>query len=582
MVRRFPCLIYLIVFGLGCGMVLPKGSFAATEAYYRFEPGGLLLDSSGNGRHLIVNQRNDGGAAPGVSLPSGFPTVVPVTEGVANTQAIQVNPDTSTPLDNGYLATADDEIFSSTSFTIEAFIRAVNTASGTTQALVGQWNSPINQRGWLLSLSSKTLKIQVSGNGVNNAEVTNFTLEPDVDYYVGGSLHFQTDIGPLGQDLVARLYLRDLTNNGPLLTSQFYMASPSGLNNPPYGLSIGSTTVPAPTLGGAHFAGIIDEVRFSTGVLDPTQLLGYAPNAGVVSPPTIRGSYVPSGPLNRVDVTLNGDQLTSYTPADLLPATLVDFKSYGALNSQRADILMPAGSTEPAPLEARAGLLGDLMMNTGFIDVESWTVNFAENIVNRPGPDIVLVDFGSPDSINVTIGEITKTGVFATTTSAGAHLPDLTHFLSASGIPVTTLAELEAATFPDPPAVTAGNTNMYGIDLSDFGFAEGASLTAGTNVIFFGGTTIDPVEVLGLKEPVTNIPGDFDGDGVVDGQDFLLWQRGASTNGNMDLTDLANWRDNYGVGAVAAATPIPEPSGLALLLLGNLIGISRLRKVLFS
>ena len=65
---------------------------------------------------------------------------------------------------------------------------------------------------------------------------------------------------------------------------------------------------------------------------------------------------------------------------------------------------------------------------------------------------------------------------------------------------------------------------------------------------------------------------DFDGDGVVDGADFLTWQRGfgaatthrqgdANRSGAVDANDLAIWRSQFGGGVVAAASAIPEPSG---------------------
>jgi hypothetical protein len=569
MVRRFTCIIYLIFFGLGCGIAMPESTFAATEAYYRFEPGGLLNDSSGNNRHLVTNSRN----AVGVSLPAGFSNPIPVTGGLANTQAIAVNPDTLSTTDNGLLATASSasgDVFSSTSFTIEALIRPTAATPGATQVLVSNFDSTINERGWYLGLMNGTLRILASGNGIASNIWNGFNpLVLNNDYYVGGSLHFQPDVGPAGEDLVVRLYLRDLTNNGPLQTFQVYSTSPTTLFNPTAGLSIGSTgTTPH---GTAHFPGIVDEVRYSTGVVEITDLLGYDPNAGVIAPTVIRGFYT-GGPLTRLDVTLNGDQLTSYAPEDMVTATLAEY----AANTQgtlRADILTPGTVLSAPASEERAGLLGDLQMNTGFIDAASWSVNFAENIVNRAGPDIVLVDFGASDSIDVTIGSTTLTGTIATTTYAGAELAGLQHWQSVES-PVTTLAELQSATFVDPSIPTAGNVNMFGIDLSDFGFANGALLTAGTLVTFSGGTTIDPVEVIGLKEPQVGIPGDFDGDEDVDGRDFLLWQR------NPAVGNLADWQNNYGTGGgLTAVTAVPEPSNLMLLLLGNLIGIRRHRKM---
>ena len=58
--------------------------------------------------------------------------------------------------------------------------------------------------------------------------------------------------------------------------------------------------------------------------------------------------------------------------------------------------------------------------------------------------------------------------------------------------------------------------------------------------------------------------GDFDGDGDIDGHDFLLWQRGGSPNG-ISSGDLALWQDTYGTSPLAAVT-IPEPSALALVI----------------
>src|SRR5690606_23110053 len=80
--------------------------------------------------------------------------------------------------------------------------------------------------------------------------------------------------------------------------------------------------------------------------------------------------------------------------------------------------------------------------------------------------------------------------------------------------------------------------------------------------------------------------GDFDGDGDVDGQDFLTWQRGFGTtnatladgDANRDRTvgapDLDVWMQQYGHathphdGPHAHSTQVPESSTLLLLLAG--------------
>lgn len=82
-------------------------------------------------------------------------------------------------------------------------------------------------------------------------------------------------------------------------------------------------------------------------------------------------------------------------------------------------------------------------------------------------------------------------------------------------------------------------------------------------------------------------PGDFNGDGNVDGRDFLVWQRqvgqtgyyplqqnDADTNadGIVDSADLALWQQYYGyvnpLSSLAAGLSVPEPTSLTFLLVG--------------
>jgi T5SS/PEP-CTERM-associated repeat protein len=71
--------------------------------------------------------------------------------------------------------------------------------------------------------------------------------------------------------------------------------------------------------------------------------------------------------------------------------------------------------------------------------------------------------------------------------------------------------------------------------------------------------------------------GDFDGDGDVDGRDFLIWQRGGSPNPR-SASDLADWQANYGVAPVTSVSmAVPEP-GNVLLMIGYATGIAFLRR----
>lgn len=73
-----------------------------------------------------------------------------------------------------------------------------------------------------------------------------------------------------------------------------------------------------------------------------------------------------------------------------------------------------------------------------------------------------------------------------------------------------------------------------------------------------GAAALATIEIRALS---ATIAGDFDGDGDVDGRDFLFWQR------NTSVGSLSDWQANYGassLGAVSTSLAIPEPSTLAL------------------
>ncbi len=70
-----------------------------------------------------------------------------------------------------------------------------------------------------------------------------------------------------------------------------------------------------------------------------------------------------------------------------------------------------------------------------------------------------------------------------------------------------------------------------------------------------------------------NHPGDFDGDGDVDGRDFLVWQQGESFN-PFSPSDLADWQTNFGwVQGLTASYTVPEPTAWVLLMGPLLWGI---------
>jgi autotransporter-associated beta strand protein len=82
------------------------------------------------------------------------------------------------------------------------------------------------------------------------------------------------------------------------------------------------------------------------------------------------------------------------------------------------------------------------------------------------------------------------------------------------------------------------------------------------------------------------LPGDFDGDGDVDGADFVVWQTNFPTTSgatagdadgddDVDGADFAVWQDSF-PGSGGGASPVPEP-GACLLAVMALAGLTALR-----
>jgi len=119
-------------------------------------------------------------------------------------------------------------------------------------------------------------------------------------------------------------------------------------------------------------------------------------------------------------------------------------------------------------------------------------------------------------------------------------------------------------------ATTTQLSSNHIVSLMDVGPSATANIitTAPADTAFRG------LAMLGSTAPLAD--GDFDGNGIVDGADFLLWQQGSSPD-PLSLDDLAAWEANFGSGAtMSTVAPVPEPSSLGLLLAaGVLWGLGR-------
>ncbi len=108
---------------------------------------------------------------------------------------------------------------------------------------------------------------------------------------------------------------------------------------------------------------------------------------------------------------------------------------------------------------------------------------------------------------------------------------------------------------------------------------------------YYGVIDINAIEAIGedLFAPPVGLPGDFNGDGMVDGADYAIWRNNLGTGfplsgngdesglsaGIVDAADLTLWRDNFG--AMSPPSPlsaplagVPEPATGLLIALASL------------
>lgn len=127
------------------------------------------------------------------------------------------------------------------------------------------------------------------------------------------------------------------------------------------------------------------------------------------------------------------------------------------------------------------------------------------------------------------------------------------------------------------PLIPAGiNASYQTFGLSDINVPDSADsfhlrfqLSPGAVENIANGLYIDDVS---LAPAIDASLGDFDFDGDVDGDDFLVWQRTDGTG-----AALNNWQLNYGSTATSltAASAVPEPSHLTLVIISCLLAAQK-------
>ena len=247
------------VSGWFCGVVLllVTGIVQAnTVAYWRFEGTNFLSDTTG--QHMLSN---NGGVE---QVASPFRNPVPQTESV-NTNAASFD-------GTSYLMAADDDAFTSTQFTLEAFFSPATIGSAT-RVIAGHFGSDgdyANQRSYaLVMLNTGQLRIYISPNGGIPAQYIGPVLTAGSHYYAAAAV----DVLDAGSSAIT-LYVQDL--NTSTLQVIHYAKSQAVTGPTSYTIIHNSSapfTIGATGQGGALWEGPIDEVRLSNVKLAQENLL---------------------------------------------------------------------------------------------------------------------------------------------------------------------------------------------------------------------------------------------------------------------------------------------------------------------
>jgi hypothetical protein len=275
--------------------------------------------------------------------------------------------------------------------------------------------------------------------------------------------------------------------------------------------------------------------------------------------------------------TITGHPLLTDVGGDLNGGKPVDYDNDGDLDLFFHDHLMRSGTNKARKLYRNDG-------NWQFTDV---TVAEGIHATNEGAYDSTWGDLdrdGDQDLIAPT-NENFPERVFLSNASTNGN-----HWLyvelqgpsdNTTGIGASLFATLFAGTPQEVTLRREANTNAGTFNQSDL-------------PVHFGLGTADIIDELRIRWPNGQMqtlfdvgvdqyltisipnPGDFDGDGDVDGRDFLVWQR------NPSVGDLADWQSNYGAGATAglSSSEVPEPASFALL--GILMILTPNRRVMRS
>jgi hypothetical protein len=248
--------------------------------------------------------------------------------------------------------------------------------------------------------------------------------------------------------------------------------------------------------------------------------------------------------------------LASNTDLSTVPGARIDFNNLLNLGGRTLNIA--AGSTVNINNNLDSGTSGTVS-NTGTLG--------GNGRVNGS-----LTNSGGTVSPGLDVGIFTVDGNF-TQSSTGTLAVDLASETSFDVLNVLGSATLDGTLDISLLGFEPTESDTFTILKTTGGIIDnGLVVTGGTGLSY---SVVGNNLVLSFQE---SLPGDFDGDGDVDGRDFLAWQRGSSPSPFSSI-DLAAWQSAYNGGALAAATTVPEPTCLVILGVTCCIGTLLRRKV---
>jgi autotransporter-associated beta strand protein len=206
-----------------------------------------------------------------------------------------------------------------------------------------------------------------------------------------------------------------------------------------------------------------------------------------------------------------------------------------------------------------------------------------------------LNSIGALDQALTGSGGLTKQGdgKLVLSNASDAYLGD-THILSGPTTGISTLSVTNPI-FADGRDVylsatrTALDLNFGGTDTIRNFYIDGVAQLTGTWGTTGSGAAHESALITGsgFLNVAGGVPGDFNGNGVVDAADYVLWRKGGplqnevDTPGTVNGQDYLDWRARFGnssgSGSSLAAAAVPEPATLVLfMLIAPLVAVRKL------